>query len=272
MTSTSRSIAATVDLLRRQGHDRLGLPLPADLAADLDHADALAASADTLRPTRQAIAEAVRAAVAAGKDPASDRTCQRLATASTLASLGAGDALAAEADALRLRALATHADELTRTWRGRFDPAAVQVARAVAECPGIPLDAGAHVGALRAPQLEAWHAGRAGLHDIETITSLWQIVMTNAKLANVGAPWTRPLIAAELDARTADKVGPTAKPGDLAAAGVPLSLATPAEHAERVEALHQSQESRDLAAEQAQQDARGSAFRHGPGRRPSLLV
>lgn len=266
----NRSELATASRRLATEHTRLGLPVPTELAEALAAAADLDQRADGLRPTREEAAAAVRAATAAGRDPATDKACQKIATRQALAALGAGTGMANAADDLRLTAVREHFDDLMAAWRSRFDPAAAAIARAHVECPQTPLTGDADVSRLRPAQLTAWHDGRQGLTTVANIASLWITVARAARLASVGSPWTRALIVAELDADTAEQVGPKAGPTELAAAGLPLALASPQQHAERVEALHQSQAARDLAAEQARQDTRSAPWKHGPGRRAAV--
>lgn len=265
MTITLRNEAATAVALLRAQHATLGLPVPAELdgqaLADLDQLTTRAES--QLAPDSAALAAGVVAALAAGTDPAADPAVVRELARITLAGNPAAvHAAEAHVTATARATLAGLFPALLDVWVPEFEAAAATLDRTRAEVPGLDLTEAAEAIRLMAPAKMA-AASEAHLAAVraEAITDLWALVAKAARVADVEDHRRQPLIVAELTADQYDQLGSRPSVRAVIAAGLPLSLATPAQHAERVAALDADRAAREAAREQARRDAQGSAFR-----------
>jgi hypothetical protein len=235
-------------------------PTLVDRLAELDRwADVDAALVHDPR----ALATAVADAIAAGKDPATDKQVTALLARSALASAQVGPVVAEVAGERRLAALDTAADEVVGLLAeevARLDG----VLRAAREVVGARLsralaDPATAASTLPAPHLSAWGQARDALGRLSVVTKAWRQLGQCTGRANVPARTADlVLIVAAPDAATLSRVVADHGTTEQAAAlgGLDLSLATFAEYHERLANIakqRQAAKQHDAADAKAQQ-------------------
>jgi hypothetical protein len=236
----TRQAAAQAQLLFQ--HLRaLDLAPPASLVDRLAELDRWADVDAALVPDPRALAIATADAIAAGKDPATDKQVTAHLARATLASVQVGPVVAELAGERRLAALDTAADEvvslladevarLDATLRAARDTVGPRLARALA-------DPATAASTLPAPHLSAWGQARDAVGRLSTVVKAWRGLGQATGRANVPARTADlVLIVAAPDAATLARVVADHGATEQAAAlgGVPLKLANFEEHRERV--------------------------------------
>jgi hypothetical protein len=227
-------------MLIGQALDRLSLAPPDGYTAELAEVDGWAASADQLGADRRALAEAVAAALADGRDPATDKAVGVALTRATLVRENIGPAVAEVADDRRAAALTRHAPAIHTALAaevGRIDKALAAARQTVG--PALPraLDDHAYaVGTLRPQQLGAWGEAREAVTRLGTVVQAWRQLTTATGTVPPQSKGPALMLAvADLDAPDLDRIvrdhgnEPTAP----AIAGASLDYADPDTFAKR---------------------------------------
>ncbi|BBX02270.1 hypothetical protein BST36_29125 [Mycolicibacterium moriokaense] len=138
MQLTPRYYASQV----RKTAETLGVPLPTALVEQLDHADQLVHTAETMLRGAGDLNDAVLDAVEAGRDFRTDKAVQRLALERMLANQGHGIGDAARQRSMRQKraALVEHADAVLDEWDAALEPHTAALTAAVAALPVDNLD------------------------------------------------------------------------------------------------------------------------------------
>jgi len=241
-----------------------GAKAPKSFADAHGRATRIAAAARNLGAGQGDLAQAVMAALDAGRDPAADPDVQRIAIAAQIANPG----IEQQIDALAFdgfhEACAVHTDAIIAAWRKPFDAAAAVLADAHQRLGNVALEDTTAIIAKGADAADVWAKATAAVKIIEAIRHGWLglVGITHAapddrnhavlRIADVDYPtWT----AQQLHGR---KVGAW----DAVLAGLTLALPSPAEYRQRVNTITKAQEA------EAQRVA-GVAHDYATGRRAS---
>ncbi len=138
MQLTARFYASQV----RKAAENLGVPLPTALVEQLDHADRLTHTAETMLGQGGDLNDAVLDALESGRDFHTDKAVQRLALERMLANQGHGIADAARQRSMQYKraALVEHADAVLDEWAEALEPHAAAITAAAAALPVDNLD------------------------------------------------------------------------------------------------------------------------------------
>jgi hypothetical protein len=248
-------------MLIGQALDRLGIDRPDGYTAELAEVDRWAAAADQLGADRRALAEAVAAALADGRDPATDKAVTAHLTRATLVRENIGPAVAEVADDRRAAALARHAPALHAALAAevrRLDKALAAARTAVG--PALPralTDPGHAAGTLRPDQLGPWGAARDAVARLGTVVQAWrQVTVATGTVPPQSKGPALMLAVADLDAPDLDRIArdhghdPTAP----AIAGHRLALADPDEFHKRQAKIAQQRADQQRQRDQATKD------------------
>lgn len=263
MSSATRSTLMII----RQHSPHLGLELPDGLIADLAEIDRVFADRDVLNSSRRALTEAVAAAMAAGKDPATDKAVIAHMAREQMRLMNLDNDLSALAEDRRADALRSHADAIIELLAGVIDRADVTLAEARERIPGLDLNDDDRVRTMAPEQMAWWGRAREALAHVERVAQIWAMLVSACELGTL-PPHRRPLLIAELSLSELNALGH--QPAAVAAvhAGHRLSLATPDAFAER---LARVEDDRDYDAKRNDRDfAEAARLRYGSGR--SLVV
>lgn len=260
MQLTARFYASQV----RKTAEKLGVPLPAALVEQLDHADHLTHTAETMLGGAGDLNEAVLDAIEAGRDFHTDKTVQRRVLERMLANQGHGIADAARQRSLEQKraALVEHADDVLDEWDAALEPHTAALTAAVAALRVHDLDnvQGVITQGTDAVQhwtnakrsLAMWSAavqGFAGFADAARVdySEHQAQILTDADAAALAPAWqtARSESTRQLDAWI------------LARHGVPLSLASIAEFRTRTAAFDDAAEAMALIDEDQRDTDRG---------------
>ncbi|MHA7650142.1 hypothetical protein ACX9NE_10405 [Mycobacterium sp. ML4] len=225
------------------------MPLPADLIKQLDQADALVRTAETLRGAGD-LNEAILDALEAGRDYRDDRAVQRAAIDSLVANFqshGVVEAANVRAMNRRRAALVEHAGDVLTAWQDALEPHSAALAAAAAELPTHDLSNTAAIISAGLDAVQHWR-------DAQTAIAVWNAAASGfvafAGAARINAQ-PRYLVFTDSDAAAVKPALAGGRQPDawtLACHGVPLDLPTVDEFRARVE-RHEA----DDAAEYEQQ-------------------
>ncbi|QQW36885.1 aldehyde dehydrogenase [Mycobacterium marinum] len=237
MQITARFYASQV----RKSAETLGVPLPTVLVEQLDHADNLAHTAETMLNQGGDLNAAVLDAIEAGRDFHTDKAVQRLALERMLANQGHGIADAARQRSLHQKrtALVEHADVVLDEWAAALEPHTAALAAAVAALPVDNLDDVGNVITRGPDAVQQWSNAQraitmwsAAVQGFTAFADAARIdysehraqILTDAGAAALAHPWRTARLegARHIDAWT------------LARHGVPLELATLDEFTARI--------------------------------------
>lgn len=233
MQLTARFYASQV----RKAAETLGVPLPAALVEQLDHADRLTHTAETMLNHGGDLNEAVLDAIEAGRDFHTDKTVRRLALERMLANQGHGIADAARQRSLQQKraALTAHADVVLGEWAAALEPHTAALTAAAAALPVDNLEDVQDVIARGPDVVQHWSNAK------KSVTAWSAAVQGFTALADAtGIDYTdhRPLILTDADplAWQAARIEgvPHIDAWTLARNGLALTLATLRQFAARV--------------------------------------
>lgn len=213
-----------------------------------------------------ATAEAVAAALAADRDPASDPAVQRLATLHYLNNSGVGHALTTLTARTFADTCAEHSDAIVQALRKPFDVAAKDLEQAVAVLGDRPLDKGEAGTILEAGghAADAWGKAATATATIKAILGAWHAVLVDLTRQVQANPHHRALRLAAVPFDVyLERFGQEGSPQDawdVARTGLPLHLPTAQEYRDRVQVLTDGheQQRRETAATDRQKWAHDS--------------
>lgn len=258
MTSATRSALTII----RQHFPHLGLELPSDLAADLAEIDRVFADRDTINGNRRTLAEAVADAMAAGKDPATDKTVMVHLAREQMRLMNLDGELAAVAEDRRADALRRHADAILNALSGVIDQADETLAEARERIPGLDLTDDDRVHTMAPEQMALWGRAREALAHVERVVQVYAMLLGACGLG-ILPPHRRPLVIAELSLSELNALGHQPNATAAVHAGHRLSLATPDTFAER---LNRIEDDRSHDAQQGEREfAEAVRSRFGSG-------
>lgn len=260
MQLTPRLFASQV----RKAAETLGVPLPTSLVEQLDHADNLAHTAETMLGDAGDLNEAVLDAIEAGRDFHTDKTVQRRALERMLANQGHGIAEAARQRSLQQKraALVEHADDVLDDWDVALEPHTVALTAAVAALRVDNLDNVQDVITQGTDAVQHWTNAKRSL-------AMWSAAVQGfagfADAARVDYSEHRVQILTDVDAAALAPAWQTARSEStrqldawiLARHGIPLSLATIAEFRTRTAAFDDAAEGMAYIDEEQRDANRG---------------
>jgi hypothetical protein len=219
----------------RQHYRHLRLDLPAKLVDTLAAIEARR-ERPYLRADPRAILDAVSAALAAGKDPATDKAVQtalarqQLATTSGLGALLDEQDAADQAAALR-EAAPTILEDLSRV----VDQAGAVLEQARAMVPNLDLATPAALHSSQGSLIAMWGQAKDAADRLQRAVQVWQQVVSACRLASLSGS-RNPLILADL---TPDELARLNGRDAMAPvhAGHPLKLATPETYKQRCQRI-----------------------------------
>ncbi|RDH75503.1 aldehyde dehydrogenase [Mycolicibacterium moriokaense] len=237
MQLTARFYASQV----RKTAETLGVPLPAALVEQLDHADRLAHTAETMLGGAGDLNAAVLDAIEAGRDFHTDKAVQRLALERMLANQGHGIADAARKRSIQQKraALVEHADAVLDQWDVALEPHAAALTAAIAALPVDHLDNVQGVITRGTDAVQHWSNAQ---QSIAMCSAASQGFTAFADAARIDYSEHRTQILTDADASTLEPAHQTARVEGsrhvdawiLARHGIPLSLATLTEFRTRI--------------------------------------
>jgi hypothetical protein len=241
--------------------DRLDLEAPDAYRFELGEIDRWADGAGNLTADRRALAEAVADALAAGRDPATDKAVAVALARSNLAGQNVGQAVSEVADDRRAAALARHAPEIHAALAAevaRIDATLATARTAVGPALARTLTDHAHAaGTLRPDALAAWGAAREAVARLGTVVQAWRQLTTATGTVPPQSKGPALMLAvADLDAPDLDRIArdhghdPTAP----AIAGHRLDLADPDEFHKRQAKVAQQRTEQQRQRDQATKD------------------
>lgn len=239
--------------------DELGATIAPDVRDRLARELALSESADRLDVTGPSLADATRAALAAGRDPLTDQAVAAAVTRQALAQLASSGALAEIARQAVAALVAEHRDDLVAAFQPAYTEAADQLATEHAIITGAGIDdlddptlinAGMTVTSAYARARQADHT----LRRIGDAVAALLVATGRMEGTPVG------VVARLVDApgATADdliRLGKNPTPWQILSAGYRPSIATPSEAAERYARAYAAQRGVAARTEQAERDA-----------------
>lgn len=232
MSSATRSTLMII----RQHAPHLGIELPDGLIADLAEIDRVFADQDALNGNRRSLAEAVADAMAAGKDPATDKAVIVHLAREQMRLMNLGNDLTALAEDRRADALRSHADAILELLSGVIDRADETLAEARDRIPGLDLNDDDRVRTMAPDQMAQWGRAREALAHVERVAQIWSMLVSACGLGTL-PPHRRPLVIAELSLSELNALGHQPNAAAAVHAGHRLSLATPDTFAERLDRL-----------------------------------
>lgn len=232
MSSATRSTLMII----RQHAPHLGIELPDGLIADLAEIDRVFADQEAINGNRRSLAEAVADAMAAGKDPATDKAVIVHLAREQMRLMNLGNDLSALAEDRRADALRSHADVILELLSGVIDRADETLADARDRIPGLDLNDDDRVRTMAPEQMAQWGRAREALAHVERVVQIYGMLLGACGLG-VLPTHRRPLVIAELSLSELNALGH--QPNAVAAvhAGHRLSLATPDTFADRLARL-----------------------------------
>lgn len=207
----------------------LGLDLPAEFVADVEHCENL--STDLIAVDRDQLTEQVATCLADGNDPADNDDIRRQVLHAQLEDLGLSRRLRVVAERRLSGAIGRHADALVAVLAAEVDRLNPLLRDARSRLPArFTLTDRQAAASLRGDQVSAFAQADEILEKLARIVKVWGLITTGSG-ATKGAH--APLLLADLDADQLDQLDAR---NVLAAAhtGHDLSLATHAEYYERV--------------------------------------
>lgn len=246
------NINSTLSILNQYSRTA-GIPLPADLTAALDALNV--AQPPTLEVDNDALAREVTKAVQAGKDPATVAAVQAHVTRWALGQLGIKGAIADALNRDRADLLDRYTPQLIDAWAPAIKQAGDAIATITTKVPTLDLDDPAGGSQVPPNMVTAWRAARDGIGTIETVVTMWTIL-----IAEASDPRKRPLILAPLTADQLDSLGYHPKPW-LAATLAPVDLATPQVYRDRVAATARERQDAETARGEQNRNAAGAQLR-----------
>lgn len=237
MQLTARFYASQV----RKTAETLGVPLPAALVEQLDHADRLAHTAETMVNQGGDLNEAVLDAIEAGRDFHTDKTVQRLALERMLANQGHGIADAARQRSMEQKraVLAQFADPVLEKWATALEPHTAALTAAFAALPVDNLDNVQDVITRGTDAVQHWTNARQSI-------AMWNAASQGftafADAAHIDYTEHKAQILTDADAATLEPARQTANlegsrqvdAWTLVRHGIPLALATLGQFTARV--------------------------------------
>ncbi|MDO9498108.1 MAG: hypothetical protein Q7J48_20560 [Nocardioides sp.] len=258
MSSATRSAL----MITRQHFPHLGLELPAGLMADLAEIDRVFANRDVFDSSRRSLAEAVANAMAAGKDPAADKTVISCLAREQMRLMNVGNELSDLAEDRRADALRSHVDAIFELLSGTVERADETLAEVRERIPGLDLKDEDIVRTLAPEQMALWGRAREALAHVERVAQIWGLLVFACGLGAL-PPHRRPLVIAELSLSELNALGHQPVATAAVHAGHRLSLATPDTFAERLARL---EDDRNYEASQGERDfAAAARLRYGSG-------
>ncbi|KMO82300.1 hypothetical protein [Mycolicibacterium chlorophenolicum] len=233
MQPTPRLYASQV----RKGAETLGVPLPPALVEQLDHADNLTHTAETMLRGAGDLNEAVLDAIEAGRAFHTDKAVQRLVIERMLANQGHGIADAARRRSMQQQraTLVEFADVVLDEWADALSEHSAALTIAATELGVDNLDDVRSVITRGPAAVQQWS-------DAQRATTMWAAAVQGftgfADAARIDYSGHKALIFADADAAGLTAVRQTARRLDawnLARHGLPLELATLDEFRARVE-------------------------------------
>lgn len=259
MSSATRSALMII----RQHFPHLGIELPRGLAADLAEIDRVFGSQDVLTSSRRTLAEAVADALAAGKDPATDKAVLAHLAREQMRLMNLDGELADVAEDRRAAALRSHADAILELLAEVVDRADETLEEARDGIAGLDLTDDERVGAMAPHQMALWGRAREALAHVERVVQVYAMLLGACGFGIV-PPHRRPLVIAELSLAELNALGHQPHATAAVHAGHRLSLATPDTFAERLARL---EEDRSLDAGRGERDfADAARVRYGAGK------
>lgn len=235
-----------------------GAKLPKPVLTAQTRAETIAGRLRDLRTTETALAQAVADALADDRDPATDAAVRRLATARAIGTENIATKVeTCVADDLR-DTFREHADAIVASFQKPYAEAAGQLEAAHEVLGDVQLDETGAILNAGPAAAEAWAVARRALEVVNAAAQAFSALVGFTGIGQVN-PHLSGLRFAAVDWSTwtehqfgaADR---RVKPWDLVCAGVPLTLPTPTEYADRVATIAEGSR---LA--QAEADARNLA-------------
>ncbi|WML61915.1 hypothetical protein [Rhodococcus sp. AH-ZY2] len=230
--------------LTRQTARHIGYELPTELVDTMTRLDTLAA-ARFPEPDRDALGEALAAAVLDNRDPLDDTTITRHLMAGVLKDSRYGTLLNDHAKRGRATALTNAVPALVKTWKKIVTDADNTLAAAREQVPNLDV-----TDTNTTHNARAWGQAREAAATLEQITQAWTMVMTATRHART-EPRTQLLIVADLTAEQLDQLGPHATIHTAVNAGHRFTLAdadTYRHRCEQVQAQRDEQKRRAALA------------------------
>lgn len=227
----------------RNAANTIGVPLPPALTKQLDQADALVRTAETMVGTSGDLNSAILDALEAGRDYHDDPAVQRTALDRMIANFqshGVNEAAQARAMQRRRDALTEHADDILGAWADAIEGHSAALAAAAAELPTHDLADTATIIAAGLDAVQHWNDAQHAIKVWDAAASGFTAFAAAARV-DTGQ---RYLIFTDSDAAAVKHAGRQVDAWTLACHGVPLNLATLETFAARV-AAHQY-EDRDV--------------------------
>jgi hypothetical protein len=248
-------------MLIGQALDRLGLDPPDGYTDALAEVDRWADGAGNLTADRRALAEAVAAALADGRDPATDEAVGVALTRATLVRENIGPAVAEVADDRRAAVLARHAPEIHAALAAevaRIDATLATARTAVGGALARTLaDPGHAAGTLRPDQLGPWGAARDAVTRLGTVVQAWRQLTTATGTVPPQSKGPALMLAvADLDAPDLDRIAADhgTDPTAPAIAGATLDYADPDEFHKRQAKIAKQRTEQQRQRDQATKD------------------
>ncbi|QOR69131.1 hypothetical protein IM660_10330 [Ruania alkalisoli] len=188
------STATTISLIRTLSK-KAGLNVPKALETDLQRIDN-GANVSAAEVDREALARTWKAAVADGRDPATDPDVQAHVTRWALERLGIADLIHTEADRERGEVLRRHTPALLKVWSTAAAEAGERILPFSQAHPAIDLASKTPPTALATAHVPAWREAIDAVGTLRTIRKMWGLLFGPQQLNRELGP----LAFADLDA------------------------------------------------------------------------
>ncbi|WP_280202484.1 hypothetical protein [Nocardia cyriacigeorgica] len=224
----------------RQDFPKMGATVPAAFTTALNTIDTTYDMTGKLPSrtdpqTRRDLAAATVAAVAAGRDLATDPAILEILTKRQILAAGLDGLVEEHVEGLRRGVIVDYGDELIAALGAAFDAAATQV-QAARDTIGADVDLThtAAVSRVPAAHMTLWGQAYEATQRIAMIGKYWEMIATHTRMVDAVQDLMRPLIAADLTAEQLAGIPGVRRPMVGAVlAGFPLDMATPAEFIQR---------------------------------------
>lgn len=231
MDFTQHAPKAAVGIAKAIGRD-YGTPVPKALTDGLAELDRLEVGSAPAAPAGS-LGELLVEHAIAGTDPLDDERIKRHALAAVINQAAPYEQVQ-QTIAIRRRALVkTHAPALIKSWSKLIEEADQRLNRAREEIPGLDLDAPHTIASLKPGQMTLWGEAREARLMVQRVVEAWALLVSAVRLAPVD---DRSRVYIYTDPTPA-QVAALRRPIDtdaVIAAGLSLTLATPAEFMDRV--------------------------------------
>ncbi|MGY1691998.1 hypothetical protein [Geodermatophilus sp. SYSU D01105] len=223
--------------------EQVGAKLPTNVLEAWERSNRITEAVEQLYPPQGALVTAVIAALDADRDPATDKTVQRVLTAQRLGSSSGpvhnGARTVLDADLVRV--LRANVDGILTALAGPFNAAAATLAACHARLGDVDLDDTTTIVRQGGDAAAVWAEARAAVTVIERVDLAWSTLAMATMFAPVGGNHAALRITEataeqwhSLDELRRSRVNPWF----VVRAGLPLTLASGADYARRIEAVH----------------------------------